>query len=81
MPRPRATLPSREGTTSHSSGSPVYAVPAQGGVTKVDDRPRTTAASRPTGRRGLRLINFVGVEDYLRGMAEAQHLAAAAVQA
>ena len=66
-----------------SSGSPVTAVPAPGGVTNVDDRGRAyRGAIEANAADGLRLINIVGVEDYLRGMAEVPSTwPAAAVQA
>ena len=58
------------GATAVSS-SPVTAVPAAGGVTRVDDRNRAyRGAIEATGAGALRLVNLVGVEDYLRGMAE-----------
>lgn len=53
------------------SPQPVWAVPAHGGVTQVDDRGRAyRGVVEATGAPGLRLVNLVGVEDYLRGMAE-----------
>jgi stage II sporulation protein D len=53
------------------STSPVWAVPASGGVTQVDDRGRAyRGVLEATGGHGLRLVNLVGIEDYLRGMAE-----------
>jgi stage II sporulation protein D len=74
--------PSRQGTTA-SSSKPVHAVPANGGVTQVDDRSRAyRGAIEANAGGGLRLINIVGVEDYLRGMAEVPSTwPAAAVQA
>lgn len=66
-----------------SSGSPVWAVPAEGGVTAVDDRGRSyRGVIEATGGGALRLVNHLGVEDYLRGMAEVPGAwPAAAVQA
>jgi SpoIID/LytB domain protein len=62
--------PSSPGATATSS-TPVLAVPAGGGVTRVDDRARTyRGAVEANAGGGFRLINIVGVEDYLRGMAE-----------
>lgn len=53
------------------SGAPVWAVPVGGGVTTVDDRARSyRGVVEATGGAGLRLLNHVDVEDYLRGMAE-----------
>jgi SpoIID/LytB domain protein len=74
--------PSRPGTTATSS-RPVHAVPVRGGVTRVDDRARTyRGAVEANAAGGLRLVNVVGVEDYLRGMAEVPSTwPAAAVQA
>ncbi len=64
------TTPSRAGSTATSS-TPVIAVPAAGGVTNVDDRGRAyRGAIEANAGGGLRLINLVGVEDYLRGMSE-----------
>lgn len=54
-----------------SSSQPVWAVPAEGGTTQVDDRGRRyRGVLEATGSPGLRLVNLVDVEDYLRGMAE-----------
>jgi hypothetical protein len=62
--------PSSPGTTA-STSEPVFAVPAAGGVTRVDDRGRSyRGAIEANAAGGLRLINVVGVDDYLRGMAE-----------
>jgi stage II sporulation protein D len=62
--------PSRPGTSA-SAETPVFAVPVAGGVTLVDDRGRSyRGAVEANAGGGLRLINLVGVEDYLRGMAE-----------
>jgi stage II sporulation protein D len=79
---PTTAPPSRAGTTA-SSSKPVLAVPAGGGVTRVDDRGRTyRGAVEANAGGGLRLINIVGIEDYLRGMAEVPSTwPAAAVQA
>ena len=79
---PTTAAPSRPGTTA-SSSTPVLAVPAGGGVTRVDDRARTyRGAVEANAGGGLRLINIVGIEDYLRGMAEVPSTwPAAAVQA
>lgn len=65
------------------SPAPVWAVPAGGGVTQVDDRGRRyRGVVEATGGQALRLVNLVGVEDYLRGMAEVPGTwPAAAVQA
>jgi SpoIID/LytB domain protein len=65
------------------SGEPVWAVPATGGITTVDDRGRSyRGVVEATGGGGLRLVNVVDVEDYLRGMAEVPGTwPAAAVQA
>jgi SpoIID/LytB domain protein len=61
----------------------VWAVPAQGGVTTVDDRGRSyRGVIEATGGSALRLVNLLGVEDYLRGMAEVPSTwPAAAIQA
>ncbi len=66
-----------------SSPSPVFAVPASGGVTRVDDRSRTyRGAIEASGGGALRLVNLVDIEDYLRGMGEVPGTwPAAAVQA
>lgn len=54
-----------------ASSSSVWAVPVQGGVTTVDDRGRSyRGVIEATGEAALRLTNVIGVEDYLRGMAE-----------
>jgi SpoIID/LytB domain protein len=54
-----------------ASAAPVWAVPAAGGVTTVDERGRAYRGFlEATGAGGLRLVNQVGIEDYLRGMAE-----------
>ncbi len=76
------TPPSSAGATA-SSGTPVIAVPAPGGVTNVNDRGRAyRGIIEANAAGGLRLINIVGVEDYLRGMAEVPSTwPAAAVQA
>ena len=64
------TAPSPPGSTA-SSSTPVLAVPANGGVTRVDERGRSyRGAVEANADGGLRLVNIVGVEDYLRGMAE-----------
>ncbi|MGV3759915.1 MAG: SpoIID/LytB domain-containing protein [Actinomycetota bacterium] len=65
------------------STAPVWAVPADGGVTQVDDRGRRyRGAVEATGGHALRLVNLVGIEDYLRGMSEVPGTwPAAAVQA
>jgi len=53
------------------STSSVWTVPASGGVTQVDERGRAyRGALEATGGAGLRLVNLVGIEDYLRGMSE-----------
>jgi SpoIID/LytB domain protein len=71
------------GPAPAASGGPVWAVPAAGGVTAVDDRGRAyRGALEATGGGALRLVYLVGVEDYLRGMAEVPGTwPAAAVQA
>jgi stage II sporulation protein D len=79
---PTTAPPSPPGSSA-SASQPVFAVPAAGGVTQVDDRGRTyRGAIEANAGGGLRLINLVGVEDYLRGMAEVPSTwPAAAVQA
>ncbi len=79
---PTTAPPSRPGSTA-SSPRPVLAVPVSGGVTRVDDRARAyRGAVEANAGGGLRLINIVGVEEYLRGMAEVPSTwPAAAVQA
>ncbi|MGQ0831222.1 MAG: SpoIID/LytB domain-containing protein [Microthrixaceae bacterium] len=63
-----ASPPSAAGA---SSSGPVWAVPAAGGATTVDDRGRSYRGTiQATGGGALRLVNVLGVEDYLRGMAE-----------
>jgi stage II sporulation protein D len=72
-PPPGQQQPPSPGAPSGAarSASPVWAVPADGGVTQVDDRGRRyRGALEATGGHALRLVNLVGVEDYLRGMAE-----------
>jgi SpoIID/LytB domain protein len=71
------------GGATASSSTPVIAVPARGGVTNVDDRGRAyRGAVEANAHGGLRLLNIVDVEDYLRGMAEVPSTwPAAAVQA
>ncbi len=66
-----------------TSPNPVWAVPANGGSTTVDERGRSyRGVLEATGGGGLRLVNLVGIEDYLRGMAEVPGAwPAAAVQA
>lgn len=60
----------RPGATVRSP-TPVVAVPAGGGLIAVDDRARSyRGALQADGTGGLRLVNIVDVEDYLRGMAE-----------
>ncbi|MGK2947269.1 MAG: SpoIID/LytB domain-containing protein [Acidimicrobiales bacterium] len=73
--------PTPAGTAS--SAQPVVAVPTAGGVTTVDDRGRSyRGAVEAVAGGGLRLVNLVDVEDYLRGMAEVPGTwPAAAVQA
>ncbi len=67
---PSSSAPAPAGSTA-SSGAPVVAIPAGGGVTTVLDRGRSYRGTvQATGGAGLRLVNVVGVEDYLRGMAE-----------
>jgi stage II sporulation protein D len=66
-----------------ASAGTVWAVPAQGGATTVDDRGRSyRGVLEATGGGALRLVNQIGVEDYLRGMDEVPGTwPAAAVQA
>lgn len=66
-----------------SSAEPVWAVPSAGGVTTVDERGRSyRGVLEATGGGALRLVNLIGVEDYLRGMGEVPGTwPAAAVQA
>lgn len=66
-----------------ASPNPVWAVPSPGGSTTVDERGRSyRGVLEATGAGGLRLVNLVGIEDYLRGMAEVPGTwPAAAVQA
>ncbi len=70
-------------STSARSTSPLWAVPTGGGVTTLDDRGRSYRGTvEVTGGAALRLVNHLGVEDYLRGMAEVPgSWPAAAVQA
>jgi SpoIID/LytB domain protein len=77
-----STVPSKPGSTA-SSSKPVIAVPAASGVTTVDDRGRSyRGAIEANASGGLRLVNIVGIEDYLRGMSEVPSTwPAAAVQA
>jgi SpoIID/LytB domain protein len=75
QPPPPADQPPPPGpaptTGAAASGAPVWAVPAGGGVTTVDDRGRSyRGVVEATGGGGLRLVNHIDVEDYLRGMAE-----------
>lgn len=81
-PPPDSGAPAPPPASASSSG-PVFAVPADGGVTTVDDRGRSYRGFvEATGGSSLRLVNHVGVEDYLRGMAEVPGTwPAAAVQA
>lgn len=59
------------GSGAASSPDPVWAVPTGAGVTTVDDRGRSyRGVIEATGGSALRLVNLLGVEDYLRGMAE-----------
>jgi stage II sporulation protein D len=83
-PPPPGTAPApAPASGSATSGAPVWAVPAGGGVTTVDDRGGSyRGVIEATGGGGLRLLNHVDVEDYLRGMAEVPGTwPAAAVQA
>ena len=82
-PAPSGPPPGEAAPGSASSAQTVWAVPASGGVTRVDDRSRTyRGALEATGGATLRLVNLIGVEDYLRGMAEVPSTwPAAAVQA
>lgn len=69
-PPSKAPEPAAPGTTA-SSPSPVIAVPVAGAVTQVADRGRSYRGTlEAKAASGLRLVNTVGVEDYLRGMAE-----------
>jgi stage II sporulation protein D len=79
-PGPAAPGP---GSGTATATSPVTAVPVARGLTNVDDRGRAyRGAIEANAGGGLRLINIVGVEDYLRGMAEVPSTwPAAAVQA
>ncbi|MFP5255559.1 MAG: SpoIID/LytB domain-containing protein [Acidimicrobiia bacterium] len=79
---PEQPAPGGQGGAPRSP-SPVWAVPAGGGVTQVDDRGRRyRGVVEATGGHALRLVNQVGIEDYLRGMAEVPGTwPAAAVQA
>lgn len=66
-----STPPPSSGSGSATSSSSVWAVPAQAGVTTVDDRGRSyRGVIEATGGGALRLVNTLGVEEYLRGMAE-----------
>lgn len=57
--------------SSSTSSSPVWVVPAEGGLTSVDDRGRSyRGVIEATGGTQLRLVNELGIEDYVRGMAE-----------
>lgn len=79
---PDQPAPGGQGGAPRSTSS-VWAVPATGGVTQVDDRGRRyRGVVEATGGHALRLVNLVGIEDYLRGMAEVPGTwPAAAVQA
>lgn len=81
-PGPPASAPATSQSAA-SSPDPVVAVPAQAGVTTVDERGRTYRGTiEATGGAALRLVNIVAIEDYLRGMAEVPGTwPAAAVQA
>ena len=69
-PAPDSTAPAPPPAAA-ASATPVFAVPAPGGVTTVDDRGRSyRGVLEATDGGALRLVNHVGVEDYLRGMAE-----------
>ena len=82
-PAPSTPPPAPPAVAAASSANPVWAVPAGGGVTTVDERGRSyRGVIEATGAGGLRLVNLVGIEDYLRGMAEVPgSWPAAAVQA
>lgn len=68
---PPGTAPAPPPPAAAASATPVWAVPATGGVTTVDDRGRAyRGVLEATGGGALRLVNLVGVEEYLRGMAE-----------
>lgn len=75
--------PPSSGGGGAGSSQPVWAVPAGGGVTTVDERGREyRGVIEATGAGDLRLVNHIDVEDYLRGMAEVPSTwPAAAVQA
>lgn len=79
---PGGTAPAPSGGEARATGS-VWAVPANSGVTTVDDRGRSyRGVIQATGDHALRLVNVLDVEDYLRGMAEVPGTwPAAAVQA
>jgi stage II sporulation protein D len=79
-PTAPATPPAASGPATTSDA--VWAVPAGGGVTTVDERGRSYRGlvEAPAGQ--LRLVNVIDVEDYLRGMKEVPGTwPAAAVQA
>lgn len=82
-PEPPPSQPGPAPVGAPRSTAPVWAVPADGGVTQVDDRGRRyRGAVEATGGHAMRLVNLVGIEDYLRGMAEVPGTwPAAAVQA
>jgi SpoIID/LytB domain protein len=70
-PPSTAPAPPPPAAAGAASSTPVWAVPAEGGVTTVDDRGRSyRGVLEATGGGALRLVNVIGVEDYLRGMAE-----------
>lgn len=67
---------------SASTGGAVWAVPANGGTTSVDDRGRAYRGLLEAPAGSFRLVNVLDVEDYLRGMKEVPGTwPAAAVQA
>ena len=82
-PPPGTPPPAPPAAAAGASAEPVWALPAEGGVTTVDERGRSyRGVIEATGGGALRLVNLVGIEDYLRGMAEVPGTwPAAAVQA
>lgn len=79
---PGGTTPPPGDGSARASGS-VWAIPANNGVTAVDERGRSyRGVLQATGDQALRLVNVLGVEDYLRGMNEVPgSWPAAAIQA
>ncbi|MEX2293023.1 MAG: SpoIID/LytB domain-containing protein [Acidimicrobiales bacterium] len=59
------------GASTASSSKPVWALPAEAGLIGIDERGRSyRGIVEATGGADLRLVNELGIEDYLRGMAE-----------